>query len=212
LGHRAHDGLRGRPAGTQSPGRDAQNRTRIAQVAAKLIAEHGIVDWSLAKRKAVRQLMLPDRQPLPGDDEVETALVDYHALFGGRAHAARLREQREEALRWMQRLAQYAPTLVGGVAAGWATTHSDIHVELIASDAKSVELTLLNEGVPYRPMPAAGGSTHDFYIDTPRGGVRMSVRTQDEARQRSRRNRHGNREVRLDASGLTALLSGSASP
>ena len=43
---------------------------RIAQVAARLIAEHGITDWSLAKRKAARQLMLPEREALPGDDEI----------------------------------------------------------------------------------------------------------------------------------------------
>ena len=33
-------------------GRDAQNRARIAGLAARLIAEHGLADWSLAKRKA----------------------------------------------------------------------------------------------------------------------------------------------------------------
>jgi hypothetical protein len=211
LGRHARAGLRHRTEGPDGAGRDAQNRTRVAQVAAKLIAEHGIADWSLAKRKAVRQLMVPDRQALPGDDEIEVALADYHALFGGSAHASRLREQREEALQWLQRLAQYSPALVGGVAAGWATTHSDIHVELVAGDAKSVELTLLNAGVPYRTMPAVGGGAHDLYLDTPRGGVRLSVRSEGEARQRSRRDRHGNPAVRLDAALLAALLAGVAS-
>jgi reactive intermediate/imine deaminase len=36
-----------------APGRE---RESIAQLAAQLIAEHGIGDWSLAKRKAARQL------------------------------------------------------------------------------------------------------------------------------------------------------------
>jgi len=210
MGHRAHDGLRGR-TGPESGGRDAQDRVRIAQAAARLIAEHGIADWSLAKRKAVRQLMLPDRQALPGDDEIEAALIDYHALFGGNAHAARLREQRCEAQRWMRRLEQFTPTLVGGVAAGWATTHSDIRLELVADDEKSVELALLNAGVSYRAMPAAG-NTHDLYIDTPRGGIRISVRTPEEVRQRSRRDRRGNAEVRLRIEELDALLDGGASP
>ena len=43
---------------------------------------------------------------LPGDDEIESALVDYHALFGGEQHRVQLRTQREQALRWMRRLAQ----------------------------------------------------------------------------------------------------------
>src|SRR4029079_2622271 len=119
MGQRGSSQARGRPF--VPDGRGAHNRTRIAQVAAKLIAEHGITDWSLAKRKAARSLMLPDREALPGDDEVEAALVDYHALFGGDAHAATLRAQREEALRWMRQLHEFAPLLTGGVAVGWAT-------------------------------------------------------------------------------------------
>jgi hypothetical protein len=111
----------------------------------------------------------------------------------------------------MRRLEQFAPTLVGGVAAGWATTHSDIRLELVADDEKPVELALLNAGVSYRAMPAAG-NTHDLYIDTPRGGIRISVRTPDEVRQRSRRDRHGNAAVRLRIEELDALLDGGASP
>ena len=126
MGHRGHSEFRGRPYGPDPFGREAQDRTRIAQAAAKLIAEHGIADWTLAKRKAARQLMLPERTALPGDAEIEAALADYHALFGGAAHVAQLREQRERALLWMQRLGQFEPALVGGVAAGWATAHSDI--------------------------------------------------------------------------------------
>jgi hypothetical protein len=95
MGHRGHSDFRGRAYGPDPFGRGAQDRARIAQAAAKLIAEHGIADWSLAKRKAARQLMLPERSALPGDDEVEVALVDYHALFGGAAHVAQLRAQRE---------------------------------------------------------------------------------------------------------------------
>ena len=189
-------------------GRDAQDRTRIAQVAAKLIAEHGITDWSLAKRKAARQLMLPDRAALPGDDEIEVALLEYHALFGGAAHAASLRTQRDEALRWMRRLQQFEPTLVGGVAAGWATAYSDIHIALSAADPKAVELALLNAGVAFRTMHASGGDASDLYIDTPHGGVRLSVRTPEELRQWPRRDRHGNPSVRLDTDALAGLLAG----
>ena len=35
---------------------EGREREAIAQLAARLIAEHGIGDWSLAKRKAARQL------------------------------------------------------------------------------------------------------------------------------------------------------------
>ena len=212
MGHRGHSEFRGRAYGPDPFGREAQDRTRIAQVAARLIAEHGIADWSLAKRKAARQLMLPDRTSLPGDDEIELALVDYHALFGGTQHVAQLRRQREEALRWMQRLAQFEPSLVGGVAAGWATEHSDIQLELVAANAKLVELALLNAGVAYRPMNADDDGPQRIHVDTPSGSVRLCVCTAEAARQRPRRDRHGSERTRLSAEGLAALLDASHAP
>lgn len=182
-------------------GRDAQNRTRIADLAARLIAEHGLSDWSLAKRKAARQLMLPERTTLPGDDEIETALAAHHALFGGEEHEKTLRAQREEALAWLRALDSFEPTLVGGVAAGWATEHSDIRIELVADDSKSVELGLINRSVVYRVAPGiAQHAAPELLIDTPRGHVRLIVRTPFAARQRKRD------DARLDAAALAQLL------
>ena len=188
----------------ESVGRDAQNRARIAHVAARLIAEHGLADWSAAKRKAARQLMLPERTALPADEEIEAALAAHHALFGGDSHAATLRGQREEALAWLRELAAFEPRLVGGVAAGWATEHSDIRLELVADDSKAVELALVNRGIAYRV--AAGASQHaapELFIDTRRGGVRLVVRTPFAARQRPRR---GADDPRLDAEAVAKLL------
>ena len=89
MGHRGHSAV-ARPPLRPRRRSDATRRTARAsrRPRRKLIAEHGIADWSLAKRKAARQLMLPERDALPGDDEIEAALVDYHALFGGDAHVA----------------------------------------------------------------------------------------------------------------------------
>ncbi|HLX29366.1 MAG TPA: hypothetical protein VKV24_12860 [Casimicrobiaceae bacterium] len=183
-------------------GRDTQNRARIADVAARLIVEHGLTDWSLAKRKALRQLMLPERTMLPRNDEVETALATHHALFGGDAHASTLRDQREVALFWMRELTAFAPTLVGGVAAGWATEHSDIRLELIADDSKAVELALINRNVTYRVAPGvAQHAPAELLIATGRGNVRLIVKTPFAARQRGRRE-----EIRLDASALADML------
>jgi hypothetical protein len=181
--------------------RAAQNRVRIAQVAARLIAEHGITDWSLAKRKAARELMLPEREALPGDDEVQAALAEHHALFARDTHDDQLRAQREKALLWMRRLAQFAPHLTGGVAEGWATEHSDIRLELVAEDAKAVELVLLNAAEPYRVMGSDRDGASELYLDT---GVRLSIRTPEQARQRPRREG----DTRLTIAELAALLDG----
>jgi len=186
---------------------DSHERSGIAQLAAQMIAEHGIGDWSLAKRKAARQLGLSERAALPGDDEIEAALLDYHAIFGGDAHRAVLRTKREEALVWMRRLAEFRPVLVGGVAGGWATEHSDVRLDLVADDAKAVELHLLNEGCEYRHAPTRRADDPvELWIDTRRTGIRLRVRTHREARQVPRRDRHGQEGQRLDAAAVAALL------
>jgi len=206
MGHRGHSARNGRPYGPDPFGRDAQNRTRIAQLAARLIAEHGIADWSLAKRKAARQLMLPEREALPADGEVEAALAEHHALFGGVAHDETLAAQRKEALAWMRRLAAFRPLLIGGVAAGWATAHSDIRVELCADDAKNVELALINDGVRYRVPPARSReASSELHIETAHGGVRLIIIDDAGRRQRPRRDSDGD-DVRLSIDALRGLL------
>jgi len=192
---------------------DGAVRASIAQTAARLIVEHGLADWSLAKRKAARELDLPDRTALPNDGEIEEALREYHALFGGEEHLATLQAQREEALVWMRRLATFRPLLVGGVAEGWASEHSDIRIELTTDDAKSVEITLLNGGYEYRALPARHpDGPSDLYIDTRRGGVRLIVRTPGAARQLPRRDRYGQEAVRLDVPQLEALIASASEP
>jgi 4-hydroxybenzoate polyprenyltransferase len=96
----------------------SRDRARIAQAAARLIAEHGLSDWAVAKRKACRELGLSDREALPANEEIEQALRDYNSLFQPQEQAASLHAQRMVALDWMQRLAPWRPMLVGGVAAG----------------------------------------------------------------------------------------------
>jgi len=185
-----------------------QDRTRIAQTAARLIAEHGLLDWSLAKRKAARQLMLPETGALPSNEEVEAALTTHHALFGGDAHAEALRRQRLEALAWMRRLSAWDPLLVGGVAAGWATVHSDVRLELAADDPKAVEMALAGAGVAYSAAPPGDDASTtgvrgvELFIATPRAGIRLSILTPRQRRNRPRRDD----EPRLSMAAVTTLL------
>jgi hypothetical protein len=188
----------------------ARDRARIAQAAARLIVEHGLADWSLAKRKAAHQLMLPANAALPGNDEIEQALVEFHALYGGAEHAAGLRAQRELALSWMRRLEAWAPRLVGGVAAGWAGAHSDIRIELVADDPKAVEIRLTGEGVDYAAAgPSADGRRGtrgaELLVETAAGGVRLSIVTPEERRQRPRDD-----APRLSIPALAGLLDANA--
>jgi hypothetical protein len=187
--------------------RALRNRTRIAQAAARLIAEHGLSDWSLAKRKACRELGLPAHEALPGNEEVEQALRDYNSLFHAATQPASLRAQRVDALRWMERLARWDPVLTGAVAAGWATQHSDVRLELEAEDAKGVELGLINEGIAYTQMPSAGAdAAPQLGIETSAGTVRLVILSPQQRRNRPRRDRSGSGEERLNLKELKALL------
>ncbi len=201
---RSRDAGRGR--NRAGAARVQQDRARIAQLAARLIAEHGLTDWSAAKRKAQRQLMLPESTALPSNEELTEALQAHHALFDSAAHAESLRAQRTEALVWMKRLATWGPLLVGGVAAGWATRHSDVRLELVADDPKSVEITLASAGVRYAALPPRddtedGRATH-LLIESPRADVRLTIVSEQ---QRRNRPRHGD-DPRLDAAAVAALL------
>jgi len=187
--------------------RGQRNPSRIAQTTARLIAEHGLTDWNLAKRKACRELGLSDREPLPDNEEVEQALRDYNSLFQQVEQPQRLRAQRVEALRWMERLTHWQPVLTGAVAAGWATAHSEIRIELEAEDGKAVELALINSGVEYGSAPAAPGHPQvQLRIEGPESVVRLVIVSPRERRNRPGRSRDADADDRLNLTQLRGLL------
>ncbi|MEO8738919.1 MAG: UDP-N-acetylmuramate--alanine ligase [Casimicrobiaceae bacterium] len=190
-------------ARSASPG-SQRNRARIAQVAARLIAEHGLADWSLAKRKACRELGLADNEALPGNEELEEALRNYNTLFRPDAQAASLREQRRLALDWMERLSAWNPLLIGGVAAGWATEHSEVRVELEAEDPKTVELALINGGIDYQPDDITAQSATQLVAGRGARTVRLVIASPLQRRNRPRRDD----DARLGIAELKALLEG----
>ena len=56
-------------------------RRRIAHAAARILAENGALDYGSAKRKAARQLGVPESGSLPDNQQVEDALRSYQSLF-----------------------------------------------------------------------------------------------------------------------------------
>ncbi len=126
-----------------------QMRELIAQTAARMIAEDGIQDYALAKRKAARQLGAADTHSLPSNSEVQQALRLHQELYQKDEQALRLRQLRSEALSAMHLLERFNPYLTGSVLTGTATRHSDINLQLFTDSAKEVELFLLNRNTPY---------------------------------------------------------------
>ncbi len=125
-------------------------RSTIAHLAARLMAEDGIEDYALAKRKAARQAGMPDSRELPNNEEIDAALRTYQQIYHQQAHRDRLRALRQAALRAMRELAQFNPHLTGSVLSGNAGKYADINLQLFTDSAKTVELYLIDRGIPYR--------------------------------------------------------------
>lgn len=126
-----------------------QLRRAIAQEAARIMSEHGIDDYLLAKRKAAERLGVTDGATLPKNTEIEAALVEYQRLFAADTHSQSLRDQRRAALLAMQLLQEFEPRLVGPVLAGTATAHADVDLHLFADRAEAVTIKLMDQGIPH---------------------------------------------------------------
>ena len=124
-------------------------RARIAAAAARIMAEDGIDDFALAKRKAARQVGAEDSRSLPGNDEIEVELRAYRSLYQADEHPARIEELRQIAFDAMRTLRQFNPYLTGPVLTGTAGRYAAIDLQLFPESAKEVELFLLNRNIPY---------------------------------------------------------------
>jgi hypothetical protein len=126
-----------------------QMRARIAAGAARIMAEDGVDDFALAKRKAARQLGAEDTHALPNNDEIESELRAYQSLYQGEEQRSRIRYLRRRALEAMRSLAAFRPYLVGPVLKGTAGRYSDIDLQLFTDDSKAVEFFLLARNLHY---------------------------------------------------------------
>jgi hypothetical protein len=132
-----------------SKSKQQQMRARIAAAAARLMAEDGLEDFALAKRKAARQLGAEDTQSLPKNEEIEAELRAYQSLYQGEEQRERIQYLRGCALEAMRLLERFRPYLAGPVLSGTAGRYSDIDLQLFTDDSKAVELFLLSRNIAY---------------------------------------------------------------
>jgi hypothetical protein len=124
-------------------------RSHIAYLAARLMAEDGIEDYALAKRKAARQAGMPETRELPTNEEIEEAFRTYQQIYHHAEHRNRLRVLRETAVRAMRELARFNPHLTGSVLNGNAGKYADVNLQLFTDNEKTVELYLIDGRIPY---------------------------------------------------------------
>jgi hypothetical protein len=121
----------------------------IAAAAARIMAEEGIDDFALAKRKAAKRLGAAEGEALPANDEIEAELRDYLALYQAEDHPERIGELRRIALGAMREFERFSPYLTGPVLAGLAGPYAQIELQLFPESSKEVELFLLDRGINY---------------------------------------------------------------
>jgi hypothetical protein len=130
-------------------GRRDLMREELIHLAARLMAEDGITDYALAKRKAARQLGAPDTRHMPNNQEIDDALQRYRALYQQDEHPAILRQLRKEAVAMLHLLEPFHPYLTGSVLKGTAGGQSDINLILFCDDAKAVPFFLLKHKLSF---------------------------------------------------------------
>ncbi len=126
-------------------------RKLVAQEAARIIVDHGVRDYRLAKQKAADRLGIVSRGALPGNAEIEAAVAEHLEIFGRESHADHLRLMRMAALSAMELLVSFTPRLVGPVLVGTADENSAVNLHVFADSAEAVAMELSQMGISYRP-------------------------------------------------------------
>ena len=130
-------------------GRAHQLRRRVALEAARLISEHGIHDYQLAKRKAARHVGVDEDGYLPRNREIEEALREHQRLFRSDEQPHALRLRREAARDAMRFLGRFEPRLVGSVLEGTADTHSPVSLHVFDDSPENVTGFLHDHGIAF---------------------------------------------------------------
>jgi hypothetical protein len=125
---------------------EAELRERLAQESARLMIEHGIGDFGLAKRKAAERLAVTSLGALPSNAQIEACLVERQRIFAPAGFGDWIAHLRGLALELMRQLETFEPRLAGPVLAGTATSTSRIEVHVFAASAEAVAFALERHG------------------------------------------------------------------
>mgnify|MGYP001812803132 CR=1 FL=1 len=188
-------------------------RQVVAQEAARIIVNHGVRDYRVAKQKAADRLGVTTRGSLPGNTEIEAAVAEHLQIFGGDAHEDRLRLMRVAALSAMDLLASFTPRLVGPVLAGTADENSVVNLHVFADSPEGVALELEQLGVAYRPYERRLKTRRNqvetysgFEFNHGNNAIQATVFPVDGIRQAPMSPVDGKPMKRVDPDGVQALL------
>ena len=183
-------------------------RRNIAALAARLMAEDGISDYGLAKRKAARQLGAPETEALPNNAEIETELRAYQAIYQEDEQRERLIEMREAAVEVMRLLEPFRPYLTGPVLDGTAGRYAEIELEAFPDSSKEVEIFLLNQGIRFEQSEPrrAGAEVPECMLTFDWNDMPIRLSLFDPDAERAQRRRNGRACERARLASVEALL------
>lgn len=130
-------------------GRAHQLRRRVALEAARLISEHGIRDYRMAKRKAAQHVGVSDDGCLPRNREIEDALREHQRLFRADKQPRAQQFRLETARNAMRFLTRFDPRLVGAVLDGTADIHSPVSLHVFDDTPEAVVGFLNDHGIAF---------------------------------------------------------------
>lgn len=132
-----------------SPPVSADLRQQLADEAARLMVEHGIQDFALAKRKAAERLgVRTGAGALPSNAQIQEQVVERQRIFEPDGRDERLSKLRSIAAAVMQVLEEFRPKLVGGVLDGTALVNTAIELHVFSDAPEDVAAVL--EGYGFR--------------------------------------------------------------
>jgi hypothetical protein len=196
--------------------RQTNMRARIAAEAARIMAEDGIDNFALAKRKAARRLGASDTESLPRNDEIEAQLHAYRALYQPQEHSERIAALRRAALDAMRAFKRFHPYLTGPVLKGTAGPYAEIELQLFPQTPKDVEIDLLERGVSFSTQEArrfSGERAHAvsvFLLHWEGTPLKLSVFDPRDERLALKTSQAGRVMERVGAAELAAMLRESA--
>ncbi|MDH5191006.1 MAG: hypothetical protein OEW89_07125 [Gammaproteobacteria bacterium] len=132
--------------------KDKQMRYRIAMEAARIIAEGGVRDFHVAKRKAASKLGAPNTRNMPRNAEIEEALIEHQRLFKSDSHSNTIKQLLDSALEAMEFFSDFRPRLTGPILNGTANAHSSVELHLFATTPEDVAVFLMDHHIPYQQI------------------------------------------------------------
>lgn len=154
-----------RPGSGRSPEFD---RRTICEEAARIMIDHGISDYRVAKKKAVVRLgMSPRRTELPSNRELADAVRLRLRLFDGDGATSRYRQRLERAAEIMELLSEFRPRLVGPLLDGIATRHGAVELHLFCDAPEQVMARLEAMRLAHREYDKRVRFPSDHYEQVP---------------------------------------------